>query len=260
MVYFLSDAHLGSRVIPDGEEHIGRLVNLLSRMEQDATSVYLLGDMFDFWFEYYWCDPSKKQYVPFLQTLRRMTDKGIEVHYFIGNHDLWTFGYLEQQTGVQVHREPLSCVLYGKSVFLCHGDGLVPTNAFALYPPAVRKKIRRFMLLRRVFHSPFPQVLFRALPPRWGNAFGYGWAAKSRSRELAHPCPYKGEQQEELVLFAKEREQQHDHHDFYIFGHRHIELDLQITPHSRVVVLGDCFRRWTYACLDEKGLTLCNDA
>lgn len=258
MIYFLSDAHLGSRAIPQSDRQ-QRLIGLLSLMEQDATAIYLLGDMFDFWFEYFWRDTSKEQYAPFLQTLRRLTDKGIEIHYFVGNHDLWTFGYIARKTRVKVHKTPVSCTLYGRSVYLCHGDGVVPANFSSYYPPAVQAKIRRFIWLRRIFRSSILQLLFRLLPPCWGNAIGYGWAASSRRRELAKPCPYKGEKHEELVLFAKEQETLSRHHDFYIFGHRHIELDLQITPDSRVVILGDCFRQWTYASLSADGtLTLLN--
>ena len=110
-----------------------------------------------------------------------------------------------------------------------------------------------------MFNSPFLQFCFRCLPPSWGNYFGYNWAKKSRLKEIANPCPYKGENKEELVLFAKEQENQGNHRDYYIFGHRHIELDLQIASGSRVVLLGDCFQQWTYAKLDNHGrLTLHN--
>ena len=115
------------------------------------------------------------------------------------------------------------------------------------------------MKLREIFRSPFLQFCFRALPPAWGNKLGYEWAKKSRLKELENPCPYKGENKEELVLFAKEQEKQNTHRDYYIFGHRHIELDLQIPSGSRVIILGDCFKQWTYAKLDHHGnLTLHN--
>ena len=115
------------------------------------------------------------------------------------------------------------------------------------------------MRLRQIFRTPSLQFLFRCLPPALGNKFGYGWAKRSRLKELAKPCPYKGENQEELVLFAKEQEQQQNHRDYYIFGHRHIELDLELKTGSRVVILGDCFKQWTYAKLDHHGrLTMHN--
>ena len=130
---------------------------------------------------------------------------------------------------------------------------MLPSNWQEIYPKKTVRKIKRFIRLRQWFHSPFLQFCFRCLPPALGNKFGYGWAKRSRLKELANPCPYKGEDQEELILFAKEQEQKGVHHDYYIFGHRHIELDLQIAGGSRVVILGDCFKQWTYAKLDNKG-------
>ena len=115
------------------------------------------------------------------------------------------------------------------------------------------------MKLRKIFRSPFLQFCFRCLPPEWGNYFGYNWAKRSRLKEIANPCPYKGEDKEELVLFAKDQEKQQNHRDYYIFGHRHIELDLQLNTGSRVIILGDCFKQWTYAKLDHHGnLTMHN--
>ena len=120
-------------------------------------------------------------------------------------------------------------------------------------PVEIQRKIKAFMRLRAFFHHPVPQFLFRLLPPRWGDNFGYEWARRSRQKEIDNPCPYKGENKEELVLYAKEQELQGRHHDLYVFGHRHIELDLELAGGSRVLVLGDCFRQWTYAQLDKNG-------
>ena len=259
MIYFLSDAHLGSLAIERGWVHQKKLIDMLEMMSKDAVSIYMLGDMFDFWMEYYRHDKAKRQYSPFCKEIRSLVKRGIHVHFFVGNHDLWTFGGLAQMTGAEVHYEPCTIIRYGKSLYLSHGDGLLPRNWQARYPKPVQRKIKRFMRLRQLFHSSTAQFLFRSLPPSWGNALGYNWAKKSRLKELAHPCPYKGEDQEELVLFAKDQEQQQNHRDYYIFGHRHIELDLQIASGSRVVILGDCFQQWTYAKLDNRGrLTLCN--
>lgn len=258
MIYFLSDAHIGSRALADRREHQQRVVALLHGMAEDATAVYLLGDMFDYWFEYHWRDRSKAEYSPFLDALRRLTEQGIAVHYFTGNHDIWTFGGLAERTGVVVHRKPCQVVLCGKTVWLGHGDGVVPSDYARRLPPDLRRRVRRFMRLRAFFHNPVAQALFRFVPPCWGNAFGYGWARHSRLKELRQPCPYKGEAYEELVLYAKEQERRGNHHDYYIFGHRHIELDLQLTRDSRILILGDCWRLWTYARMNEKGeIDLC---
>ena len=259
MTYFLSDAHLGSRAIDNPQAHQQTLIAMLQHMAKDATAIYLLGDIFDFWCEYFWRDSSKEQYRPFLQTLRALTDKGIDIHFFIGNHDIWTFGWLEKEAGVIVHRKPESIVLNGKRLFLAHGDGLVPSNYIEQLPKKVQKKIRSFIFLRKVFHNPVLQFLFRLLPPAWANNFGYEWAKNSRLKELEHPCPYKGEDKEELVLFAKEQEQRGNHHDYYIFGHRHIELDLMLSRDSRIMILGDCWQQFTYAQMDNQGNTTLNN-
>lgn len=260
MIYFLSDAHLGSRAINNPKAHQQTLIAMLQHMATDATAIYLLGDIFDFWCEYFWTDRSKVEYQPFLDTLKSLTDKGIEIHFLIGNHDIWTFGWLAQQTGVIVHRQPLSITINGKTLFLAHGDGLVPDNYIAQLPKKVQKKVRSFIFLRSVFHNPILQFFFRLLPPVWGNAFGYEWAKKSRLKELARPCPYKGEEKEELVLFAKEQEQKGSHHDYYIFGHRHIELDLMLSRNSRIMILGDCWQQFTYAQMDTNGNAILNTA
>ena len=258
MVYFVSDAHLGSRAIDNPENHQQIVIDMLRCMAKDATAIYLLGDIFDFWYEYVWRDGSKEQYRPFLQTLKDITTQGVDVHFFIGNHDIWTFGWLEKETGVVVHRKPESVVIGGKRVFLAHGDGLVPDNYIKQLPKKIQKKIRSFKILRSVFHNPILQSLFRIVPPAWGNKLGYEWAKKSRLKELAKPCPYKGEDKEELVLFAKEQEQKGNHHDYYIFGHRHIELDLMLSRDSRIMILGDCWQQYTYAELEKDELRIMN--
>ena len=259
MIYFLSDAHLGSLAIEKGWAHQKKLIDMLEEMSKDAASIYMLGDMFDFWMEYFIHDKRKHQYAPFFKEFRKLSKQGIHVHIFTGNHDLWTFGGMAQLSYAEIHYEPCTILRYGKAIYLAHGDGLLPSNWESLYPKDVKKKIKRFMRLKDIFRSPFLQFCFRCLPPSWGNKFGYEWAKRSRLKEIAKPCPYKGEDKEELVLFAKEQEKQHNHRDYYIFGHRHIELDLQISKDSRVVILGDCFKEFTYAKLDHKGnLTLHN--
>ena len=251
MIYFLSDAHIGSRAMNDPEHQL-RFVQLLEQLAEDATAIYLLGDIFDFWSEYIWRDRSKEEYKPILTCLRSLTDRGIDVHFFIGNHDIWTYGELARLTGMTVHRKPEIVTLHGKRCLLAHGDGLVPSNYLTQFPKDVQKKIRKFMRLRALFHNPVAQALFRCVPPAWGNSLGYNWAKHSREKELANPCGYKGEIHEELVLYAKEQER-NGHLDYYIFGHRHIELDLELATAARVIILGDCFRQWTYAAMNEQG-------
>lgn len=252
MIYFLSDLHLGSLAFEDRIIHQNKAIKLLNHMSRDASAIYLLGDVFDFWYEYYWKDRSKKDYEPLFRTIRHIVKNGIKVHFFTGNHDMWTYGELRRLTGMIVHYSPCTVTLKGKSVYLAHGDGLLPSYYAKLYPPQVVKKIRSFIRLRKFFYNPIPRFLYRLMPPRLGNALGYKWAKHSRLKEMANPCDYKGEDKEELVLFAKEMEQTY-HHDYYIFGHRHIDLDLSIAPTSRVIILGDCFKLFTYAQMDHDG-------
>lgn len=239
MIYFVSDAHIGSRAIVDAKAHQQRFVDLLNTMSKDATRIFLLGDIFDFWYEYVWGNRAKrKAFAPVLDALKRLTDKGIEVHYFTGNHDIWTFGWLARQTGVVVHRESYLTTLHGKTLFMAHGD------EYSTYKP--------FLRLRKFFHHPVPQFLYALLPPCVGDALGYKWAALSRQKELDNPLAYRGEDQEELVQFAKAYRPD-EQIDYFVFGHRHIELDLMLSSCRRVVILGDFFKQWTYATLSDTG-------
>ena len=256
MIYFLSDAHIGSRAMSDWHEHEERVCTILRFFARDAEAIYILGDMFDFWYEFVFGKPT--EYELTLSTLKDLTDSGIQIHYFIGNHDIWTFGWLEKRTGVIVHRTTETILIKDKRCFLAHGDGLIPSDMIQRYPKVVQKKIKHFIFLRKVFHNPVLQRLFALMPPALGNRIGYTWARHSREKELAYPCPYKGENQEELVLYAKEQEQL-QHHDYYIFGHRHIELDLELNTGARVIILGDMFKQYTYARMDDNAnITLLN--
>lgn len=239
MIYFVSDAHIGSRVVADAKAHQQRFVDLLNTISKDATHIFLLGDVFDFWYEYVWGNRAKrKAFGLVLDALKQLTDKGIEVHYFTGNHDIWTFGWLARQTGVIVHREPYRITLHGKNVLMAHGDEFSTSHSF--------------LILRKVFHNRCLQALFTLLPPCVGDAFGYMWAKHSRQKELDCPLAYMGEENEELVQFAKSYEPQ-EKIDYFIFGHRHIELDLMLSSCRRVVILGDFFKQWTYATLSDTG-------
>ena len=235
-VYFLSDAHLGSLALDHRRTQERRLVRFLDSIKEKAAAVYLLGDMFDFWDEYKYVVP--KGYTRFLGKLSELTDRGVEVHFFTGNHDLWTYGYLEQECGVIVHRKPETTEIYSKVFFLAHGDGLGdPDN--------------RFKLLRRLFHNRTCQRLLKAIHPRWGMALGLNWAKHSRlKRPNGKEPPYMGEDREFLVLFTKEYMKTHRNIDYFIYGHRHIELDITLERKARVMILGDWIWQFTYVVFD----------
>ena len=241
-VYFLSDAHLGSLAIPHGRTLERRLVRFLDSIKEKASAVYLLGDMFDFWNEYRYVVP--KGYSRFLGKLSELTDNGVEVHFFAGNHDLWTYGYLEEECGVIVHKAPVTTEIYGKVFFLAHGDGLGdPDN--------------KFKILRKLFHNRTCQRLLNFVHPRWGMALGLNWAKHSRlKRADGKEVPFMGEDKEFLVRFARDYKRSHPNIDYFLFGHRHIELDLPIDKSTRMLILGDWIWQFTYAVFDGEHLFL----
>ena len=243
-VYFLSDAHLGSLAIEHRRTQERRLVNFLDSIKHKASAVYLLGDMFDFWYEFKTVVP--KGYTRFLGKLSELTDLGVEVHFFIGNHDIWCGDYLETECGVILHREPMTTEICGKEFYLAHGDGLGDRDT-------------GFKLLRTLFHSHTMQRLFSTLHPRWSVALGLHWAKHSRLKRIDGKDPdYMGEDKEPLVLYTKEYLKGHPGINFFIYGHRHIELDLMLSSTVRIVILGDWINFFSYAVFDGEHLFLEN--
>lgn len=241
-IYFLSDAHLGSLAIEHARTQERRLVRFLDSIKNKAAAIYLLGDMFDFWYEYKYVVP--KGFTRFLGKLSELTDMGVEVHFFTGNHDIWAFEYLEKECGVVIHRQPLTTEIYGKVFYLAHGDGLGDPN-------------KNFKLLRYIFHNRTCQVLFSSLHPRWGMWFGLQWAKHSRlKRKDGMEPPYQGEEKEYLVLYTKEYMKSHNDIDYFIYGHRHIELDLMLSRKTHMMIIGDWITQFTYVVYDGEHIFL----
>lgn len=241
-VYFLSDAHLGSLAIEHRRTQERRLVNFLDKIKNDASVIYLLGDMFDFWFEFKTVVP--KGYTRFLGKLSELTDMGIEIHYFIGNHDIWCHDYLEKECGVIMHWSPMTTEIYDKTFYLAHGDGLGdPDN--------------KFKMLRALFHNATLQKLFSSIHPRWSIPLGMTWAKHSRlKREGGEEPGYLGEDKEWLVLYTKDYLKTHPDINFFIYGHRHIMLDLMLNRTARILILGDWIRFFSYVVFDGETLEL----
>ncbi len=241
-IYFLSDAHLGSLAIEHSRTQERRLVRFLDSIKSKASAIYLLGDMFDFWYEYKYVVP--KGFTRFLGKLSELTDMGVEVHFFTGNHDIWAYDYLERECGLILHRQPLTTEIYGKVFYLAHGDGLGDPNT-------------RFKVLRKIFHNRTCQVLFSSIHPRWGMAFGLNWAKQSRlKRKDGMEPPYQGEDKESLVRYTKKYMQSHRDIDFFIYGHRHIELDLMLSRKTRMMIIGDWITQFTYVVYDGEHIFL----
>jgi UDP-2,3-diacylglucosamine hydrolase len=235
--YFVSDAHLGSWAFRDKRTNEKKLVRWMDGIKADCEALYLLGDMIDFWYEYKYAVP--KGFNRFFGKIAEFTDQGIPVHWFCGNHDIWLYSYVQEELGVTVHKGPLEVILHGKKFFLAHGDGLGdPTFGYKA--------------LHHIFHNKLNQRLFSFLNPRLGLWFGLKWAKHSRLKRGDGPEEYLGEDQEFIVQFAKEqaRSAGPDAPDFYVFGHRHILLDLMISSKTRIIILGEWFRLYSFGSFD----------
>jgi len=240
--YFLSDVHLGSRAIEHSRTQERRIVNFLDSIKEKAEAIYLLGDIFDFWYEFKTVVP--KGYTRFLGKLSELTDRGIEVHFFIGNHDIWCKDYLTKECGVIVHWEPFTTEIHGKEFYLAHGDGLGDPD-------------KKFKFLRNMFHSRTLQRMFSTIHPRWSVDLGLAWASHSRKKRLKDPEPeYLGEENEYLIVYSKAYLKTHPDINYFIYGHRHIMLDLMLSRTSRVLILGDWITLFSYAMFDGNELVM----
>ncbi|MCD7936019.1 MAG: UDP-2,3-diacylglucosamine diphosphatase [Tannerellaceae bacterium] len=242
-IYFISDAHLGARFHENKKAVEKRVVRWMDSIKEEAQALYILGDIFDFWFEYKHVVP--KGHVRFLGKLAELVDNGVEVHLFIGNHDMWMFDYLKHEIGVTIHRDTLTVDLLGKRFFLGHGD-------------EVDYRKRSFRLLRAVFRNKVCQSLFAAIHPRWTFPVAMGWSLNSRKSGLKkqETEQYQGENAEYLVLFAKEYLKTHPDINFFIFGHRHIMLDLMLSRTSRLLIAGDWMNHFSFVEWDGDSLIL----
>ena len=233
-IYFASDAHFG---LSGPDESLPRerlFLKWLESIRENAGEIYLLGDIFDFWFEYKRVVP--RGYTRILGKIAEMTDSGITVHFFTGNHDLWVFDYLPGETGMIIHKDAYATELSGKKFYMAHGDGL-------------NGKDLSYRILNRIFTSRTLQWLFARLHPNFAVWFGHKWSHTSRySKELI--TPFKGEDEEEQMIFAN-RMLENEHFDYFVFGHRHIPLDLPLKNQtSRYINLGDWLWHFTYGVFD----------
>ncbi len=236
-IYFASDAHLGARFHSDPRAVEKKLVRWLNSIKDDAKELWLLGDMFDYWYEYKYVVP--KGFTRFLGKLAELSDEGVEIHIFIGNHDIWMFDYLPQEIGAIIHREPLTIDLLGKRFFLAHGD-------------EVDYRSKAFQLMRKIFRNRFCQFLYGGIHPRWTFGFALSWSLSSRKKGLKKEKTktYQGEASEYLVTFAKDYLKTHPDINFFIFGHRHIMLDLMLSRTSRILIAGDWMQYFSYIVWD----------
>ena len=235
-IYFASDFHLGSFDISDSHKREKMVISWLSSIEKDAKAIYLLGDIFDFWFEYKKVVP--KGFVRLLGKLADLIDKGIDIHYVVGNHDMWMNDYLEQEIGLKLHFQEFIINEDNKLIFLGHGDGL-------------GKGDYTYKLLKVIFSSNICKWMFSRLHPNFGISLGQAWSNKSKNRQEK----LVNEDKEILAGYCKEQ-QKNNPVDYYVFGHRHIPIDVKIDERCRYINLGDWIHHNTYAVYSDQKLEL----
>ncbi len=240
-VYFISDLHLGATYLQHPREYENRVVNFLESIADNSAELYLMGDILDYWYEYRTVVP--RGHIRFFGTLARLADRGVKIHWFIGNHDIWLFDYLSTEIGLEIVDGWQIKTIGNHKFFLSHGDG-------------VGKLPVSFRMLRATFRNRFCQKLYSAIHPRWTIPFALRWSNSSRDFSAEIPvCNNPG--QEPLVKFAESYLETDPDINYFIFGHRHIVLDHHIRPGHEVIILGDWIHHFSYAVYNGKNIEIC---
>lgn len=239
-VYFVSDFHLGAPNNTVSLEREKKFVRFLNTIEKDATSLYILGDLFDFWFEYKTVVP--KGYVRVLGKLAELADGGLPIHFFTGNHDLWMFGYFEQELGIPVYHRPIITQIEGKTFMIGHGDGLGPND-------------KGYKILKKYFFTNrLCQRLLALLHPDLGIGMASYFSRRSRLATGTADDHFLGEEGEWLIAYAK-RKLLTSQIDYFVFGHRHLPLKININ-NSLYINLGDWIKYNSYAVYQEQQIEI----
>ena len=239
-VYFASDNHLGAPTMKESRVRELKFIRWLDTIKQDAGVIFLMGDLFDFWFEYTTVIP--KGFTRTLGKLAELSDAGISIHYFVGNHDLWMDGYFEEELNIPVYHKPQQYSINGASFFIGHGDGLGPDD-------------KGFKRMKKVFTNPVAKWFFRWLHPDIGVRLAKHLSVSNKLISGDDDAKFLGEDKEWLVLYAK-RKLETQHYDHFIFGHRHLPLEIELKENSKYTNLGDWINFYTYAEFDGKQLSL----
>jgi UDP-2,3-diacylglucosamine hydrolase len=239
-VYFLSDFHLG---VPDARtslEREKRIVRFLTQAEKEAAMIFIVGDLFDFWYEYRKVVP--KGFVRILGKLAELTDGGMPIHFFVGNHDMWMNGYFEQELNIPVYFEPKAFTFNERRLLIGHGDGLGPGD-------------QGYKFLKKIFRNPFCQALFGIIPPAIGMGIAHRSSKSSRAATGLKEDEFLGEEKEWLIKYCREVLSR-EPYDYFVFGHRHLPIDFDLGGGSRYINLGDWLRYNSYAVFDGKDMQL----
>jgi UDP-2,3-diacylglucosamine hydrolase len=233
-IYFASDNHLGAPTMEASRPREKKFVAWLDEIKKDAAAIFLLGDLFDFWFEYKTVIP--KGFTRTLGKLAEISDSGISIHYFVGNHDLWMNGYFEEELGIAVYHKPKEFTFNSTSFFIGHGDGLGPGD-------------KGYKRMKKVFISPFFKWLFKWGHPDIGMRIAQYFSVKNKLISGDDDAKFLGEDNEWLAVYSK-RKLEAKHRDFFVFGHRHLPLEIQLNETSKYINLGDWIQYYTYGVFD----------
>lgn len=233
-VYFASDQHFGAPTRSESLVREAHFLEWLSKIKDDTHCLFLLGDLFDFWFEYQKVVP--KGFVRILGKLAEFTDAGIPVYYFVGNHDLWMSDYFKEELNIPVYHSPQVFEFQNKKFFIGHGDGLGPGD-------------KGYKRMKKVFTNPLAKWFYRWLHPDLGVRLAQHLSVKNKLISGKEDIKFLGEENEWLVKYCQ-RKLTVDHFDYFVFGHRHLPLDIKLQENSRYINLGDWITHFSYASFD----------
>lgn len=234
--YFASDFHLGLDLSQSSREREQLLCEWLNDIAHDAEAIYIVGDLFDYWFEYKNAIP--KIGTRFIIKLAELAKRGVHIHYFTGNHDMWVFNYFTDEYDFHIHKKPISLTIYNKKLLVGHGDGLGPGD-------------HGYKFIKKIFSNPLCQWLYARIHPNMGiPLMKY---ISQRSRHKKKTLPYLGKKKEWLCIYSEDVIKS-QYYDYLIFGHRHLCIDMKLSnDKSRYINLGDWLIHRSYLRLDQTG-------
>lgn len=239
-IYFLSDFHLGAPDFISSLTREKKIVSFLEYIRKDAAQIIIAGDIFDFWYEYKTVVP--KHFVRLLGKLADITDSGIPVMLFAGNHDMWMRGYFESELNIPVYFKPKTFEWNDKKFYVAHGDGLGPGD-------------HGYKFIRKLFRNKFCQWLFGQIHPTLGMSIANYFSRKSREKNSDSDAIFLGEDKEWLIIYSREMLAK-EHFDYFIMGHRHLPMNIELNDNSHYVNLGDWITNFTYAVFDGNNVEL----
>lgn len=239
-IFFLSDFHLGAPDAASSRVREKKIIQFLDSIKTEASVLFILGDLFDFWYEYKKVVP--KGFVRILGKLAELSDSGMTIHFFVGNHDMWMKNYFQKELNIPVYFEPTPFEFNGKKFLIGHGDGLGPGD-------------HGYKFIKKIFRNKICQWLFGIFPPVIGMGIANYFSSKSRAQTGQNEEVFLGEEKEWLIIYCKEVLQK-EHYDYFVFGHRHLPIHFNLPDNSLYVNLGDWIRYNSYAVFDGYDLEL----